>query len=205
MAIVLTAGPETLTDPYVGGAIIAKAGLGSRPLRSLLLANGAMWIVAFGFALRDWIPLLAIGIFLYMALVPFIEAAEQTLLQRVVPLQRQGRVFGFAQAVEVSAAPISAFIIGPMAQFWLIPFAESERGAAFLAPLLGTGSARGIALVFVIASLVGLIVTLAAFFTKTYGRLTVVYAAGDVNADVADEPAPEPPGLDVLGKGHNES
>ena len=189
----------------VGGAIIAKAGLGSRPLRSLLLANGAMWIVAFGFALRDWIPLLAIGIFLYMALVPFIEAAEQTLLQRVVPLQRQGRVFGFAQAVEVSAAPISAFIIGPMAQFWLIPFAESERGAAFLAPLLGTGSARGIALVFVIASLVGLIVTLAAFFTKTYGRLTVVYAAGDVNADVADEPAPEPPGLDVLGKGHNES
>ena len=83
-----------------------------------------------------------------------------------------------------SFAPISAFIIGPVAQFWLIPYAESERGQASLSWLLGTGEGRGIALVFVLVSIVGMIVTGAAFFTKTYRSLTASYDAGDVNADV---------------------
>ncbi|WP_297103283.1 MFS transporter [Tessaracoccus sp.] len=168
----------------VGGAIIAKTGLGTRPLRTLLWACMAMWVVAALFTIRDSVWLLVGGCFLYMALMPFIEAAEQTMLQRVVPLAKQGRVFGFAQAVETSAAPVSAFIIGPVAEFWLIPYAESDRGQASLSWLLGTGEGRGIALVFVLVSLVGLIVTGAAFFTKTYQKLTASYAAGDVNADL---------------------
>lgn len=169
----------------VGGAIIAKTGLGSRPLRTLLWACMAMWVVAALFTIRDSVWLLVAGCFLYMVLIPFIEAAEQTMLQRVVPLAKQGRVFGFAQAVETSAAPFSAFIIGPVAQFWLIPYAESERGQQALSWLLGTGEGRGIALVFVLVSIIGMIVTGAAFFTKTYRRLTASYDAGDVNADVA--------------------
>ncbi len=168
----------------VGGAIIAKTGLGSRPLRTLLWACMAMWVVAALFTIRDSVWLLVAGCFLYMVLIPFIEAAEQTMLQRVAPLAKQGRVFGFAQAIETSAAPFSAFIIGPVAQFWLIPYAESDRGQAALSWLLGTGEGRGIALVFVLVSIVGMIVTGAAFFTKTYQRLTASYDAGDVNADV---------------------
>ena len=46
-----------------------------------------------------------------MVLMPFAEAAEQTVLQRVVPYERQGRVFGFAQSVEQSAAPLTAFLM----------------------------------------------------------------------------------------------
>nr|WP_269452101.1 MFS transporter [Tessaracoccus coleopterorum] len=111
----------------VGGGLIARFGLGARPLRALLLANLVMWTIAGLFTLRDSIVLLVVGIFLYMAVVPFIEAAEQTLLQRVVPLAKQGRVFGFAQAIEVSAAPISAFLIGPIAEYWLIPTRSPRR------------------------------------------------------------------------------
>ena len=147
---------------------------------------------------------LAVGVFLYMVLIPFMEAAEQTLLQRVVPLEKQGRVFGFAQAVEVSAAPVSAFIIGPLAEFWLIPYAESERGRADWGWLLGDGDARGIALVFVLVSVVGLFVTAAAFFTRTYRRLNETYAAGDVNAEVAASTDNGVPGPNPLGKGHAE-
>jgi DHA3 family multidrug efflux protein-like MFS transporter len=40
-----------------------------------------------------------------MLLGPYAEAAEHTTLQKVVPLERQGRVFGFAQSVEQSAHP----------------------------------------------------------------------------------------------------
>lgn len=171
----------------VGGAIIARTGLGSLPLRTLLVACIVMWVVSAVFTIRDSVWLLTVGIFLYMVLMPFIEASEQTLLQRVVPLEKQGRVFGFAQAVEVSAAPISAFVIGPIAEFWLIPYAESPQGVADWSWLIGTGQARGIALVFVLFSLVGLLVTVAVFFTRTYRRLNAAYAAGDVNADVATD------------------
>lgn len=177
----------------VGGALIAKFGLGSKPLRTLLIGNAVMWLVAGTFAIRDLVWLLAVGIFAYMVLIPFIEAAEQTLLQRVVPLEKQGRVFGFAQAIEVAATPLSSFVIGVLAQFWLIPYAESPRGIADWSWLIGTGRARGIALVFVLASVVGLVFTGLAFLTKTYRKLSATYAAGDVNASVASGDAPPPP------------
>ena len=187
----------------VGGALIAKWGLGANPLRTLLIAAVAMWVVSLGFTLRESVVALAIGVFAYMVIIPFMEAAEQTLLQRVVPLEKQGRVFGFAQAVEVSAAPLSAFVIGPLAEFWLIPYAESPQGRSDWGWLLGDGDARGIALVFVLVSVAGLLVTGAAFLTRTYRVLTASYAAGDVNAGVAKEPDGVP-GPDPLGKGHGE-
>ena len=59
--------------------------------------------------------------------MPYIEAAEQTVLQRVVPYERQGRVFGFAQSVEQSASPLTAFLISPLAQFVFIPFMTDRR------------------------------------------------------------------------------
>ena len=68
------------------------------------------------FALRSSIVLLAVGMIMWLALIPVIEAAEQTVLQRSIPFERQGRVFGFAQLVENAAAPVTAFLIGPLAE-----------------------------------------------------------------------------------------
>lgn len=170
----------------LGGAIIARNGLGKNPLRAFLLACLGIWVVSATFTLRDSVVLLTVGVFGYMVITPFIEAAEQTLLQRVVPFEKQGRVFGFAQAVEISAAPVSAFVIGPLAEFWLIPYAESPEGRADWGWLLGDGDGRGIALVFVLVSVVGLILTAAAFLTRSYRLLSDTYATSDVNEGVAD-------------------
>ena len=89
----------------VGGLIVARRGLGANPLRTLLVVNVVMWAVSSVFTLRSWILLLAVGMFVWLCLVPFAEAAEQTVLQKVVPFERQGRVFGFAQSVEMANAP----------------------------------------------------------------------------------------------------
>jgi len=72
---------------------------------------------------------MAIGLYVYMLLVPYVEAAEQTVLQKVVPYERQGRVFGFAQSVEQAASPLTAFLISPVAQFVFIPFMTTGSGA----------------------------------------------------------------------------
>src|SRR5690606_13756117 len=131
--------------------LIAKFGLGRRPIRTLLLVAIAMGVLGAVFTIREWWWLYALGTWAYMALIPAAEAAEQTIIQRVVPLPRQGRVFGFAMAFESAAAPITAFMIAPLAEFWIIPWSRSADGAATLEPWFGTGSARGIAVVFAIA------------------------------------------------------
>ncbi|WP_460769168.1 MFS transporter [Mariniluteicoccus flavus] len=172
----------------VGGGIIAKKGLGANPLRTLLLVNVGVALLGALFAIREWWWLYAIGIFLFMCLMPWAEAAEQTIIQKVVPLERQGRVFGFAQSVEVAASPVSAFVVGPLAQFVLIPWMNTDAGRGSLGWLLGDGQARGIALVFLLASLVMLVVVLGAFASRPYRTLSRAYA--DHGADPAPEAEP---------------
>ncbi|MFF0989613.1 MFS transporter [Kocuria nitroreducens] len=170
------------TGFLVGGALIGKFGLGSNPLRTMLFAVIAMGVLGAVFTAREWAWLYVLGIWLYLVLVPFVEAAEQTIIQRVVPLERQGRVFGFAMAFESAAAPITAFLIAPIAQVWIIPYARSAEGAAQLAPLLGEGTSRGIALVFLVAGIVMIVAALLAFLTPVYRRVSASYAqvaAGD--------------------------
>lgn len=83
----------------------------------------------------------------------FVEAAEQTVLQRVVPFDFQGRVFGFAQTIESGASPVTSMLIGPMAQWIVIPFMTTGAGVSSIGPWFGTGKDRGLALIFVIAGI----------------------------------------------------
>jgi DHA3 family multidrug efflux protein-like MFS transporter len=157
------------------GIIISKKGLGSNPLKTLFIANICMWIIAIFFTVQPWIILLTIGMFFYLGLVPFAEASEQTILQKVVPLERQGRVFGFAQSVESSASPLTAFVIGPIAQFIFIPYMTTGAGVDLIGSWYGVGPGRGMALLFSIAGIIGLIVTLIAMKSNAYNVLSARY------------------------------
>ncbi len=160
----------------VGGLVVARRGLGSSPLRVLFVSNIVLWVVTILFPIRSSIPLLIVGFLIYMCLIPAVEAAEQTIIQKVVPFEVQGRVFGFAQAVETAASPITAFLIGPVAEFWVIPFMTTGFGADSIGPWFGTGPVRGMALIFIVAGAIGLVVTLGAMRSRAYGRLSTYYA-----------------------------
>lgn len=174
----------------IGAGWVAKKGLGAKPLRVLLLANVVTWTITIGFTIRENIWLTGVGILAYMVVIPVAEAAEQTVLQKVVPYEKQGRVFGLAQSVEVAAAPISAFLIGPIAQFWLIPYVDSEAGRQQVGWLLGEGEARGIALVFILAGILGLALTLAAFGSRAYRLLSDGYSLPTSVSPVSGEGQP---------------
>jgi DHA3 family multidrug efflux protein-like MFS transporter len=150
----------------ISGLIIAKTGLGKNPLRTLLLVN--------------------LITFVWMLLGPYAEAAEHTTLQKVVPPERQGRVFGFAQSVEQSASPLTAFLIGPIAEFFFIPFMTAGLGAELIGSWFGTGPARGIALVFTLAGFIGIVVTFLAFRSKYYRQLSDAYASAPDDEPPAD-------------------
>lgn len=172
------------------GLLIARTGLGPKPLRTLLMVNLVAWAICSVFTLQSSIWLLAIGMAVWMFIGPYAEAAEHTTLQKVVPPERQGRVFGFAQSVEQAASPLTAFLIGPFTQFIVLPFmSEGGAGAAAIGSWFGTGMDRAIALVFTIAGLVGVAVTIIAFNSKAYRDLSAVYAkAPDDGAEAAAAP-----------------
>ena len=159
----------------VGGIVVARKGLGKSPLRTLFLANIVMWGICSVFTLQASIVLLAIGMFVWLCLIPAVEAAEQTILQKVVPPERQGRVFGFAQSVEQAASPITAFLIGPVAQLIFIPFMTTGAGVDLLGSWFGTGTDRGLALLFTVAGMIGLVVTLLAMRSYAYRALSENY------------------------------
>jgi DHA3 family multidrug efflux protein-like MFS transporter len=163
------------TGFIIGGLLIARTGLGQNPVRLLLVVNVVLWTVTLLFPLRSSIIPLAVGLYVYMLLVPYAEAAEQTILQKVVPYERQGRVFGFAQSVEQAASPLTAFLVSPLAQFVFIPFMTDGLGARLIGGWFGTGADRGIALVFVLTGIVGVIATILALRSGPYRRLSRRY------------------------------
>jgi MFS transporter, DHA3 family, multidrug efflux protein len=169
----------------LGGLVVARVGLGRNPVRTLLLVNLVLWTVTALFPIRSSIVLLAGGMAVFMLMMPFAEAAEQTVLQKVVPFERQGRVFGFAQSVEQAASPLTAFLMGPIAQFLVIPFMTDGWGADTLGPWFGTGAERGLALVFTVTGVLGLLTTLLALRSRSYRRLSQSFAGPD-DGDDAD-------------------
>jgi DHA3 family multidrug efflux protein-like MFS transporter len=162
----------------LSGFVIARRGLGPKPLRTLLVANLIVWSVAAVFTIQSSVLLLGVGCFIWLFLGPFAEAAEQTVLQKVVPFERQGRVFGFAQSVESAASPLTAFLIGPLTQFVFIPFMTSGAGAEMIGDWYGTGPERGMALVFSVTGVIGILITVAAFGSRQYRLISGAYAAG---------------------------
>jgi MFS transporter, DHA3 family, multidrug efflux protein len=158
-----------------GGVLVAKKGLGKNPLNTLLIASIAMWVICILFPIKSAILPLALGMLAYMCLIPIVEAAEQTVIQKVVPFEMQGRVFGLGQTLESAASPITAFMIGPIAQFWILPYMTTGGGVNTIGRWFGTGQARGMALIFISTGIIGLIVTVLALFSRSYHVLSKAY------------------------------
>lgn len=176
----------------VGGVVLAKVGVGRNAVRTLMFGNLAISAIGTVFAIRESQLLLIVGMFAFMLVIPVIEGAEQTIYQRVVPFEKLGRVMGLARSIQAASTPVSAFIIGPLAQLALIPFMASSSGQERFGWLLGDGAGRGMALAFVIASTITLVTVTAAFSSAAYRRLSAAYAGHSpsaaplASADVVD-------------------
>ncbi|SDE18044.1 MFS transporter [Glycomyces harbinensis] len=175
------------TGFIVGGAVVAKKGVGKNPIRTILIV-----VVALGFAgaistIRELGWLYIVGVWLFMALMPAAEAAEQTVIQRVVPYEKQGRVFGFAMTFEAAAAPITALMIAPLAELVVIPYMRTDAGQRQWEWLLGTGDARGIALLLLLAGLGCIALGVVAMLSPQYRRLSARYRATVDEAETREQ------------------
>ncbi|KXK26020.1 MAG: enterobactin exporter EntS [candidate division WS6 bacterium OLB20] len=160
----------------LGGLIITRRGVGSTPVKNLFKVNLVMWGITVLFALQPSIVLFAAGVFGYFLFVPFIEAIEHTIVQNVVPVNIQGRVFGLAVSIEQIATPVVTLLIGPVAQFVFVPFMTDGAGVDLIGAWFGVGTGRGIALLFTATGFLGFVLTLLAMRLRSYKVLAAQYA-----------------------------
>jgi MFS transporter, DHA3 family, multidrug efflux protein len=166
----------------VGGVAVAKRGLGPNPLRVVLVGNLVNWMMCSIFALQSSIVMLTVGMVVWLGLIPVIEAAEQTVLQRSIPFERQGRVFGFAQLVENAASPLTAFLMAPLAETVFMPLMTDGFGADWIGDWFGTGPERGLAVMFTLAGLIGVIVTVIARGSRSYRLLAAPWTTATASS-----------------------
>ncbi|WP_372456694.1 MFS transporter [Cellulomonas wangsupingiae] len=188
------------TGFLVGGAVVAARGLGRNPMRTMLLVVVVMGVLGATFTVRESAVLYVAGLFLYMCLIPVVEATEQTVLQRVVPFERQGRVFGLAMALESAAAPVAAFLVAPLAELWILPYARSDAGREALRPLLGEGEARGIGLVFLVGGLTMALVAALGLRSRAYRTISRTYREAAPQDPGAPEGSGRPDGRPAEGQ-----
>lgn len=163
------------TGFIIGGVLISKYGLGKNPIRTLFQANAIAWTGAMLFTVPNITVIFLAGIFLWMIIGPVAEAAESTILQKVIPLERHGRTIGFAQTIEQMASPLTALLIGPLTYFVFIPFMTTGLGAATIGPWFGTGEVRAMALVFTLTGFIGLIASFIMMRSRAAKNITREY------------------------------
>jgi MFS transporter, DHA3 family, multidrug efflux protein len=155
----------------ISGLFISRYGIGKNPAQTIMVCNFVSWFVCIFFSLYGSIILFLIGVITWMLLGPYIESAEQTILQKIVEYQNQGKVIGFSQTLESAVTPATAFLIGPLAEFFFIPFMNEGLGKIYLGSFYGEGNMAGIGLIFSITGLLGTIFAVWAMRTKTYKEL----------------------------------
>ena len=62
----------------IGGLMVTRTGVGTNPVRTLLLVNVALWTTCVVFPVRSSIVLLAVCMMAFMFVMPYAEASEQT-------------------------------------------------------------------------------------------------------------------------------
>jgi hypothetical protein len=115
-----------------------------------------------GFQLLAGLSLLAAGLpptsglvtgaaALFLFSVPLTYASTQTIWQSKVPPGLQGRVFALRRMLTLAAPPLAALLCGPLAEEVFEPLMAADGAlAGSVGQAIGTGTGRGIALLFMV-------------------------------------------------------
>ncbi|HEX8146845.1 MAG TPA: MFS transporter [Pyrinomonadaceae bacterium] len=108
--------------------------------------------------------LIAPALFALYFSIPLVNGSSQALWQCKTAPEVQGRVFALRRMVASSLAPVSFFLAGPLADRWFEPLlAEGGGLSGSVGRVLGVGPGRGMALVFVLAGCLTVIIQALAF------------------------------------------
>lgn len=122
--------------------------------------------------LRPSVPLIAAGMFLFLAGAAVVNSSSQAIWQSKVPPELQGRVFAMRRMLAQSTTPVAYLLAGPLADRVFVPLmAPGGALADPLGPVIGTGPGRGIGLLFVTMGLLLIVSTAWGYASPRLRRL----------------------------------
>jgi len=170
---------RTNTNQVIFGSVISAVGIGGLVGSIVLTVWGGpkrkVYGVLFGmvglslsgalfFGLGRDVYVWALASFLDMLFLPIINGSNQAIWQAKVAPDVQGRVFATRLLIAQISIPLAMVLTGPLAD-WV--FEPAMRDGGSLAPvfgwLLGTGPGAGMALMFVITGILGVLIGLVAY------------------------------------------
>ena len=138
----------------------------------------------------------AVGLFVLVAAVPMAAGPSQAIFQSKVAPEVQGRVFAMRSLISRSMMPLAFLLAGPLADRVFEPLMQPGGAlAGSLGALLGTGAGRGVGLMFVLAAILLLGASLAAYLNP---RIRHVETELPDAVPSAAEPAPAPVETEAL-------
>ncbi|MBZ4334376.1 MFS transporter [Corallococcus interemptor] len=144
------------------GALLGGIGMGvwggpKNPLYGILGFHAFSGVVLFMAAPAPSVPLVAAAAALYLFTMPPVMAGIQSIWQRKIPADLQGRAAAVKRMIILCVSPLASLIAGPLADDLFEP-AMREGGAlaSSMGRLLGVGPGRGIAVIFIVLGLLTL-------------------------------------------------
>ena len=104
--------------------------------------------------------------------LPFVSANVTTIMRTKVPAQLQGRVFSTRDTLQFFTRPLGLFLSGILADKVFEPFMQSVSPLQqLLCTIVGTGKGSGIAVMFLITGVTGVISSLLSLGNPVYKEL----------------------------------
>jgi MFS transporter, DHA3 family, macrolide efflux protein len=148
----------------VGTIIMSIWGGPQRRVLGILTCGALMGVFVIIFGFQPSLIWIAVGGFLFMALLPIANGASQALWQSKTAPDIQGRVFAARQMIARFTQPVSIIIAGPLVDQVFQPL-MNEGGplAGNIGQLIGVGPGRGTGLFFIILGAFMILVTLISY------------------------------------------
>jgi hypothetical protein len=150
----------------VGGLLLSLWGGPKRRIHGVLvgwtLTMAGLLLLGLADAPVEW----AVAGFLTMFFMPIINGSNQAIWQVKVAPDIQGRVFGVRRLIAQVSWPLAALFAGAVADRVFEPAMRSGPLAERFGSLIGTGPGAGMALMFVLSGLLGLMVGLLAYAVR---------------------------------------
>jgi MFS transporter, DHA3 family, macrolide efflux protein len=176
----------SFTTATVLGAILSMGGVGflvgsltmsawggpRRRVDGILGAACFMGMVLFAAGLRPNAWILGAAAFLYFCGTPIMNGCSQAIWQSKTAPDVQGRVFATRRMIAWSSLPLAYLIAGPLADYVFEPLlAKGGLLAGSVGQVIGVGTGRGIALLYVILGSAMLLVVMTAFLSPRLRHL----------------------------------
>ncbi|XYI02626.1 MFS transporter [Sorangium sp. So ce1128] len=164
----------------LGSAFMIVLGGPRRRVRGVLAFGALQGLMVLVVGLRPSVPLVTLGAFGFMFAAPLVASCNETLWQRAVAPDAQGRVFAIRNMALGAAMPLSSLVAGPLSDLVFEPLlAAGGPLSRSLGPYLGVGPGRGIGLLYVLLGVIAVIVSALGSLHRPLQRLEDDLAEGE--------------------------